>query len=396
MRTFPLLTTVLLSVSLPALLSGCAPTVNSQSRGEATSSYTAPAPVEAVRPAAEATTKVAILLPLSGPQANIGQSLLNAAQLAVYDVGGEKFALLPQDTQGTPEGASAAAQRALADGAQLFIGPVFAPEVEAVRALAHQRNIPILALSNNENLTDTFTYVMGLSPLDQVGRALQHAKRQGISRVAALLPNNPYGQAVSEAISEEAELQGLQLVKLARYSATDNLTVTAQTFMTELNAAGGAQALMFGENGAGLLNIAGQLAANGYNPAITRPLGTALWEDGSATRSTALVGGWYAAPAGTQRRAFNARYAQTFGGNPPAIAPLAYDSTALAAVLSRSDARFTEQRMTDPMGFNGVDGIFRLHPSGNVERGLAVFEVGPAGNQLIDAAPLTFATAQTN
>lgn len=395
MRTYPLLTTVLLSVIISGGLSACAPTVNSGTQGRATSTYTPPAPAP-VQPAADATTKVALLLPLSGPQANIGQSLLNAAQLAVYDVGDDKFALLPQDTQGTPQGAFAAMNKAMADGAQLMIGPVFSPEVEAVRDLARQRSIPVLALSNNETLTDNYTYVMGLSPLDQVGRVLQHAKRQSLTRIAALLPNNAYGEAVSTAVREEAELQGLTLVKLARYSPADNLTAVSQNFMTGLGAAGGAQALLFGENGAGLLNLATQLAANGYNPAVTRPLGTALWEDGTAARSPALAGGWYAAPAGTQRRAFNTRYNQTFGSNPPAIAPLAYDSTALAAVLARNSAKFAEHRLTDPMGFNGVDGIFRLNPSGNVERGLAVFEAGPNGNQLIDAAPLNFAAVPTN
>lgn len=388
MRSSLILSTVLFSVSL----CGCAPAVNQQA-GQASSRYV-PQPVE--QPAAEATTKVALLLPLSGPQAALGQSLLNAAQLAIYDVGDDKFALLPQDTQGTPEGATAAAQRALTDGASLFVGPVFGPEVEAVKPIARTRNTPILALSNNENLTDNYIYVMGLSPLDQVGRVLQHAKRNNLTRIAALLPSTPYGDAVAMAVQEEVELQGLTLVKLTRYTQGSDPATVAPAFMAELNAAGGAQALLFGENGGGLLNLAGQLAAHGYNPAVTRPLGTALWEDGSAARSPVLAGGWYAAPAGTQRRAFANRFNQTFGSNPPPIAPLAYDSTALAAVLARSPAKFSENRMTDPMGFNGVDGIFRLHPSGNVERGLAVFEAGPNGNQLIDAAPLTFMAAHTN
>lgn len=394
MRSSLLLSTVLVSVSLSA----CAPLPNSQSSGQAHSSYaqSAPATPAPAQPAADATTKVALLLPLSGPQAALGQALLNSAQLAVYDVGDNNFALLPEDTQGTPEGATAAARQALSDGAQLFIGPVFAAEVEAAKPLARSRSVPMLALSNNESLTDNFTYVMGLSPLDQVGRVLQQAKLSNVARVAAIIPTTPYGDAVAEAVKEECDLQGLTLVKLTRYAPTDNLTTVAQTFMSELNTAGGAQALMFGESGASLLNLAGQLAANGYNPAVTHPLGTALWEDGSAARSPALAGGWYAAPAGTQRRAFVARYSQTFGGTPPAIAPLAYDATALAAVLAKSPDKYSENRMIDPMGFNGVDGIFRLNPSGNVERGLAVFQVGTTGNQLINAAPVTFATPSTN
>lgn len=395
-RTFKLLTTSFSFVLLSLGLSACAPAISNQG-GQASGSYQAPPQQAMPAPtAAGATTKVAILLPLSGPQAALGQSLLNAAQLAIYDVGDEGFALLPQDTQGTPAGAVAAAQRALADGATLFIGPVFSPEVEAVKPIAASASVATLALSNNEDMADNNVYVMGLSPLDRVGRVLAYAKKQGLTRIAALIPTTAYGEAIASALNEETELQGLTLVKAARYSAGDNPATLAQQFMADVTAAGGAQAVLFGDSGASLLNLATQMAANGYNPAVMHPLGTGAWEDGSAAASPALAGGWYAAPAGTQRRAFNTRYTQTYGGNAPSIAPLAYDATALAAVLARTPAGFTPQRLIDPMGFNGVDGIFRLHPSGNVERGLAVMEVSAGGVHVADAAPLTFANVPTN
>lgn len=390
MKSYPLFSTLLLAVSLSA----CAPTVNSQS-GQATSRYVppAPAPVEVSQPASGAATKVALLLPLSGPQAGLGQSLLNAAQLAIYDVGDESFALLPEDTQGTPAGATAAAQQAIKDGAQLFIGPVFGPEVQAIKQVARASNVPTLALTNNEDLADNFTYVMGLSPQDQVGRVLAYAKKQGVTRIAAILPSTPYGDAIYNALTLEIATQGLSLVRTERYDSTTNLSTLAQQFMSNTS---GAQAVFFGETGQGLLNLASALGTSGYNPAALRPLGPGLWDDGSATRSPMLAGGWYASPAGTQRRAFSARYTQTFGGTAPGIAPLAYDATALAAVLARNPQKFSEPRMTDSMGFNGVDGIFRLNGSGDVERGLAVFEVAPGGNHVVDAAPVTFGSAATN
>lgn len=391
MKSSPLFSTLLLAVSLSA----CAPVVNSQS-GQASSRYVpppAPAPVEVSQPASGAATKVALLLPLSGPQAALGQGLLNAAQLAIYDVGDESFALLPEDTQGTPAGATTAAQQAIRDGAQLFIGPVFGPEVQAIRTVARSSNIPTLALTNNEDIADNFTYVMGLSPQDQVGRVLGYAKKQGLVRIAALLPSTPYGDAIYNALTLEAATQGISLLRTDRYDSTTNLTALAQQFMANIN---GAQAVFFGETGQGMLNLATALGASGYNPTALRPLGPGLWDDGSATRSPVLAGGWYAAPAGTQRRAFNARYMQTFGSAAPGIAPLAYDSAALAAVLARSPEKFSESRMTEITGFNGVDGIFRLTQNGDVERGLAVFEVAPGGNHVIDAAPLAFSSVPTN
>jgi hypothetical protein len=48
------------------------------------------------------------------------------------------------------------------------------------------------------------------------------------------------------------------------------------------------------------------------------------------------------------------------------------------------------QALTNPSGFAGIDGIFRLRPDGLVERGLAVLEVEHDGDKVIDPAPTTF------
>ena len=94
--------------------------------------------------------KVAILLPLSGRNAPLGQAMLNAAQLAVFDVADQHFELMPRDTASSEAGSGNAARDAAASGAQLFIGPVFANDVEQrqtdrrqCRALICWRSRPI-------------------------------------------------------------------------------------------------------------------------------------------------------------------------------------------------------------------------------------------------------------
>jgi len=46
--------------------------------------------------------------------------------------------------------------------------------------------------------------------------------------------------------------------------------------------------------------------------------------------------------------------------------------------------------MTNPSGFEGLDGLFRLRANGLVERGLAVLEVAPTGARVVDPAPPSF------
>lgn len=377
----------LLTLSLVLALGACAPTVSSYSTTKPQQRQNVPG-----QPASTAEgTRVALLLPLSGAQASLGQSLLNAAQLAVYDAGDDKFTLLPQDTQGTPAGAAEAVRRALTNGAQLLIGPVFTPEVEAANQATVGYNVNTLALTNNETLADRDTYILGLSPDDQVTHVLQYAQQQGLTRVAALLPNNSYGDALADAFSSAASQLGLTVVRTDRYVAGGDAGLTAQGFAAALAQAGGTQALLLGESGTALPALATALQAQGVN---ARLLSASPVDDGLITQNaTALQGLWYAAPAGTQRRAFTARYEQTYGSKPAAISSLAYDATALAAVLARKPGAFSATNLQDPMGFGGVDGIFRLGPNGRVERGLAIFEASAQGAFVADAAPLSFSTA---
>ena len=77
--------------------------------------------------------RVGLLLPLSGQNRQLGQSMLNAAQMALFDLGDDSFQLIPRDTKGTPGGASEAARDAIAEGAQLILGPLYSSSVGAVR-----------------------------------------------------------------------------------------------------------------------------------------------------------------------------------------------------------------------------------------------------------------------
>ena len=93
-------------------------------------------PPGALPPSAGGKTAVGLLLPLSGPSAALGQAMLDAAEMALYDLAGEQLELLTRDTKGTPDGASAAAQQLLSQGAQIILGPLLAPEVGAVKIAA--------------------------------------------------------------------------------------------------------------------------------------------------------------------------------------------------------------------------------------------------------------------
>ena len=59
-------------------------------------------------------------------------------------------------------------------------------------------------------------------------------------------------------------------------------------------------------------------------------------------------------------------------------------------LLAQSEPRYTQQQLTDPQGFVGGAGIFRLRPDGLADHGLAVVEVRDGGVRVIDPAPASF------
>ena len=88
------------------------------------------------------------------------------------------------------------------------------------------------------------------------------------------------------------------------------------------------------------------------------------------------------------------RYKQTFGQTPPRLATLAYDATALAAVLARgpgSDPFSAETSMIDANGFFGRDGLFRLTADGLADRRLAILRVEAMASTVVDEPARSFA-----
>lgn len=62
----------------------------------------------------------------------------------------------------------------------------------------------------------------------------------------------------------------------------------------------------------------------------------------------------------------------------------------MAAVIARDSREFNIADITNPTGFVGVDGIFRMLPDGRNERGLNVYQVTTSGNVIVSKAPTSF------
>lgn len=362
-----------------------------------------------VPPSAPGAVKVALLVPQSGPNADLGKSMLEAAQLALFETGSEQLTLVPRDTGGTPQGAANAARAAIGEGAKLILGPLLATEVEAVKAPAHDANVPVIAFSTATQLAGGNVFLMGFLPKQEVQREVAFARERSLGRFAALAPNTPYGHLMGEALRDAATQGGGTVADIEYFdprapnaaAVVQRLTGRATTAgLTPVGApaaapgpVGGFDALLLPEGGDVLKALARQVRQAGLDPAQVRLLGSGLWDDPATVGEPALVGGWFAASPPDARAQFEAKFRTTYGHAPPRLASLSFDAAALAAVLAKNGGAdpFTTDAILNPRGFAGVDGLFRFTPDGLVQRGLAVIEVGPQGNTVVSPAPSSFA-----
>lgn len=355
-----------------------------------------PSPYQPPPPPPAGPAKVALLLPLSGPNAKLGKAMLDAAQLAFFDSGGKGLELVPRDTGGTPEGAAKAARAVLADKASLILGPLLKFEVAAVKPLAGAANIPVIAFSTATELAGGDVFLIGFLPRAEVVREVGFARQRGHRQFAALAPNSPYGRLMADALRQAAGPSGGEVTQVALYDPGAADVGPAIRQLLPASAAGpaapGFDALLLPEGGERLKAIARQLAAAGLDGKNVQLLGSGLWDEPDTGSEPALVGGWFAASAPELRRGFEERFAKTYGYKPPLLASLGYDAVALAAVLSRGEggAPFSREAILNRRGFSGVDGLFRFAPNGLVERGLAVLQVAPQGSIVVSPAPQSF------
>lgn len=138
-----------------------------------------PAQPEAAEKDLPPEIRVGLLLPLSGPAEGLAQDMLEAAEMALFDVGANDLVLLPRDTRGTPTGARQAAEQVIEEGAEVILGPLFSQGVQAVSPVAAQAGIRVLAFSNDASVATDGTFLLGFRPDEQVRRVVEYALASG-------------------------------------------------------------------------------------------------------------------------------------------------------------------------------------------------------------------------
>ena len=337
--------------------------------------------------------KVGVMLPLSGEHSEIGNLILNAIEMAIFQTEENKLELHIKDTEAKSDKAKKVFAELIDEEVKVVIGPLFSKPLAAIQSKVASNNINVFALTNNINLRNKSIWVFGVDPQAQTEKVLRHALEKGSKNIAALLPQNAYGLLLFDTITSFSQENLMKAEKIEFY----NFSVESQRKTAQKISEGFEEYMLYldkikeqekqeeksndalfmekpfdsvfiAASGQNLRVLSSQLQYNNVDPKIVQYLGISSWEDSSILSEPALEGGVFVTTSEMYQKKIKLIYKNSFNEEMPKIAMIAYDIVALLGSLNDVGSNFNIYDLVNDEGYIGLRGLFRLKKNGTVER----------------------------
>jgi outer membrane PBP1 activator LpoA protein len=335
--------------------------------------------------------RIGVLLPLSGKNSEIGNMILNALELAIFQNKESTIELVIKDTQTESSFSKKAFQQLLDKKINFVIGPLYSKTLTSINDQVKNNQINILALSNNKSFAKKGVWIFGVDPKEQTERILDYALGKGFTKTAALLPKNSYGILLFETISNYEKNGIISPVRIEFYEDNIKSQQNAakklakgfdeyESYIKKIESLEPQDNIIVNEvikpfdnviiaaSGQSLTVLSSQLQYNNVDPEEVQFLGTSSWEDTSILNEPALEGGVFAATSQLFQKDIKRIYKNTFKKDMPKIAMIAYDILALLIAIEKDKKTININDLINKEGFLGLRGLFRLSKGGTVER----------------------------
>jgi uncharacterized protein len=179
-----------------------------------------------VREGYKAPAQVALLLPSSGDFAAASNSIREGFFAAYIDAArnhAPRPAVRVYNSKGTGEGAIAAYQQAVTDGANLVVGPLTRSEVAAVFSQT-QLPVPVLALNHpdSKQLPAGNISEFGLLPETEGAQVADHMIERGLHHAYVLISGDDFAQRAASAFKAEFAARGGSVDTMVTISSFTN------------------------------------------------------------------------------------------------------------------------------------------------------------------------------
>ena len=336
--------------------------------------------------------RVAMLLPLRGKLASMGESMKNAAMMAIGDVNNNNLVVQFYDTKGTSSGARVAFENAMNANSRLILGPLLAEEVAAISNEAKSRGVPVISFSTSPSVLQPGVYSIGLLNDDQINSVIKYAVGQGRKRLAVVLPDNQSGINMLKSVMKAGRDNGMEVTKVGFYSPTAmDFTGLASSMAGGAREGGdaGFDALLVPEYGNRLKSITSMFSYYDVSAPQVLFMGTSVWANTGLSKETELYGAVYPVMSMSRQHSFASKYKELFGQTPNGLGIFAYDAISMASAMANQKGNIVAQ-IVKPDGYSGMSGLFRILENGQNEHGLDIVRVSAGGNGVVQSAPSQF------
>ena len=164
--------------------------------------------------------KIGLLVPLTGKNSEIGQSIVKSARLAINRINNSSIEIIPRDTKSSPTDTLRAAKQLEELGVKIIIGPVFN---ENQAYLDELKNITFISLTNKVDNKSKNIINAGINATSQLKTIKKFLELKNIKKTIFLTPDVNYKNEIKKAIS----VSKIKIIKNYIYN-TDPTKLTQQ------------------------------------------------------------------------------------------------------------------------------------------------------------------------
>ena len=170
---------------------------------------------------AQETIKIGLLVPLSGENKKIGESIINTTRMALNSIDNNKIVIYPRDSKSDPNEALIVSKNLNEKyGVEIIIGPVFN---ETALYLNELPNITFLSFTNKLENNHKNVISTGVNALSQMIAIKKFLSLNDYNKTLYLIPNSKFKNEIQNAISSA----NIKIKKKFIYD-TDPTLLTAQ------------------------------------------------------------------------------------------------------------------------------------------------------------------------
>ena len=372
--------------------------------------------------------QIAVLLPLSGANAQIGKTIRKSVELATIQSNANNISVSFYDTFGDARSNIA---QAISTNPDIIIGPLFAQDAHILRNTKPSQT-PALSFTSDANAVGDGVMTMAMLPANGVEEIVKQIKTDDIKKFIIIAPDTNSGHMMASVAQSASDIYEMPLVGIFFYTEKDsdsikNTALSASMYNTRTAAHTRARqvisdvltnerltpieksnlhtqleklektetvgsvpfdGILFLGNGDDTKALASFLRYYNVGARDAAFYGTTMWDGSDIASDYTLSGAKYATLPATNTE-FATTYEQVYGVAPNRLAGFGYDATNMAINMVFSDQTHA-QYLLSPGGYIGTDGIFRINPNGTNDRALRIMQLNGSGT------PSEIRPAQTN